>query len=125
MVSSSLPNIQKIRIRPNQIQNIIRHQSIIQQQISALDHSQCLNRQELSITRPCPHQEHIARPLPLTPIFISPLLPQNLKQLLELRELHSYVIVPNEVLIGGELAGARGLLQLALVHPAVALVPLD
>jgi len=123
MVSSSFSHIEKLGLRGNQIQHIIGHQPVIQQQISTLNYSHSLESEKLRVPRSGPHQEHIpwhtlsSTALPLT----LPLLPQHLQQLLQLRQLQGYIFLPH----GSRVARGRKRHRLIiLVHPLIPLVPL-
>lgn len=122
MISGRLPNIEHLGISPDETQHIIRHQSIIKDEIGPLDRPHRLQRQQLRVTRPGPHQRHAPRPAAAAAAScLRPLGgPQGLQQPLELWQLQRDLILPiAEVLVGRNRQRDAG-----SVNPAISSVSL-
>lgn len=125
MVPRRLADVEEPRIRPNQIQHIIRHQAIVEDEIGPLDRPHRLDRQQLRVPRPRPHQRHPPGATTSTSSCSSsaaaaPRGPQGLEKLLELGQLQSNLVVPvaGAAAPRGRRGGGGG------VGPALSLVPL-
>lgn len=129
VVTSSLPDIEKAGIGPDQSEHVVGNEAVVEDEIGALDGANRLERQKLRIARPCPHQCHSAHRRPAG--IISTLLPQQLQQSPELGQLQGDVVLPAVagapfVVAGGQRVERRGRKRRGstLVEPGVPLVPL-
>lgn len=121
MISGRLPDIEHLGISPDETQHIIGHQPIIEDEIGLLDRPHRLQRQQLRVTRPGPHQRHTPRPAAAAAAGLRPPGgPQGLQQPLELWQLQRDLILPiAEVLVGGNRQRDAG-----SVNPAISSVSL-
>lgn len=131
VVPSSLPHVEQPRVGANQLQHVVGHQPVVEQQIGALDDPDRLQGQQLGIPGPRAHQVDVPGPALPAAASALPLVLEHPEQVLQLRQLEGDVVPPErvEVIGGGGGGGAggggeRGLAGGAAVEPPVAAVPL-